>query len=664
VYLPAAREDEEQVALDTLATLNTWLAGFFACAALHYAIHWWNSRQERALIVFSIQCLIYTAFCLMIVEFFRAKTIPDTQAALDRFVTVGVIVHALSLQLYAHLGARRDALLRGVIAGSLALFALLNQWVPLRGTVVELQTLELPGGVTSVIPIRTAPGLPLALAYVLIVAVYCYGFWIAYAIWKRDRTSGLLVAGASAAILVGTALAILIDFAHVRAPYAGAWPHAIFVIFMTLFLSREYSARGAELRAHREKLEELVAIRTRELNEAKLAAERANQAKSRFLAHISHEIRTPLHIIHAHAQTLDRDSTLGPAQRSKVGIICSSGKHLQALISDVLDMSKIEAGRPELVEGPFDPWATLLDVERMFSADAASKGVVITLQRDSELPPRLLGDGAKVEQILINLVSNALKFTQRGAIRLRVSSSVRANGSVLLQIVVADTGIGMSLEDVARIFEPFEQLDAGKRAGGTGLGLAISLAHARLMGGDLGVESAPGAGSTFTFTIVAAPVVEAASPEGEPVAIAEPDPARRKVLIVDDVALNRDLLAEFLSGHGFQARTAADGADAVSIHAEWRPDLVLIDLRMQGMGGLEAIREMRRTPSGAAIGALSASALDEDERSALALGANFFMRKPYDYTDLLDQIRRVLAPASGVTPFAGGDAPLPARGGD
>ena len=409
----------------------------------------------------------------------------------------------------------------------------------------------------------------------------------------------------------------------------------------------------SELHAHRERLEELVATRTRELNEAKEEAERANQAKSRFLAHISHEIGTPLHIMLAHTQILDRDPALGAAQRAKIGIVGSSGRHLQALINDVLEMSKIEVGHPELAESPFDPWATLVDIERMFAWDAAAKGIELVIECTAKLPPWLLGDQAKVKQILINLTSNALKFTKQGSIRLQASASPLANGSVRVQLVVADTGIGIAPAEAARIFQPFEQLEAGKRAGGTGLGLAISLAHARLMGGDLSLESTPGAGSTFTLTYVA----KRAEPEEIPVAAGEtarvePGTAAGKALIVDDVALNRDLLSELLSGSGFETRTAADGADAVAIHAEWQPDLVLIDLRMHGMGGLEAIRRMRDADSRVAIGALSASALDEDERVAGAFGADFFLRKPFDYCELLDRISRVLA-TSASTPAHG-----------
>jgi PAS domain S-box-containing protein len=743
-----------------MSSVNMWLAGVFACAALHYAIHWWGSREERALLAFSIQCAGYTGYFLAISAYFGATTIPECQAALDRFVTFGVLIHAAYLHLYAYLGARRDHAFRTLGTVVLLVLAVLHQWEPLRGTVLELQTVQLPGGTSGVVPLRTPPGAALAVLYLTILLNNVYGLFVARLIWTRDRTGALLVGGASAAVLVGTALGFLIDFAHLQAPYLGAWPHAIFLLGMTIFLSREYAARGArvaaterqfeaafehapigkaqlaldgrfievnralcrilgwtseelcarrlgdvthredgvepelqrllaapayivekrflrkdgesvwallavsvvpddhgrpvrfiaqmqdvtELRAHRETLEDLVATRTRELNEAKEEAEQANQAKSQFLAHISHELGTPLHVMLAHAQILDRDPALGSAQRAKIGIVSSSGRQLQTLINDVLEMSKIEAGRRELVESPFDPWATLVEIERMFAVDAAAKHIGLTIERAPALPPWLLGDDAKVRQVLINLTSNALKFTTRGSIRLKASASPRADGSVLVQLVVADTGIGIAPGEAARIFQPFEQLEAGKRAGGTGLGLAISLAHARLMGGDLSVKSTPGVGSTFTLTYVAKRV----APEEMPVTIGElarvePGTTRCKVLIVDDVALNRDLLAEFLSGSGFETRTAADGADAVSIHTDWHPDVVLIDLRMHGMDGVEAIRHMRDTDSRAVIGALSASALEEDERVARAFGADFFMRKPFDYGELLDRISRVLA---------------------
>jgi PAS domain S-box-containing protein len=714
------------------------------------------------LLVFSIQCAMYAVFCMAFAAYLRATTVSDVQATHDRFYTIGVLIHALLLQLFAYLGARRDRIFRALVTAPLVFLAVLNLWMPIRGIVVELQTIRMPGGATSLLPIRTPPSATLALVYVAMLLIQGYGFFIARGIWKRDRAGAVLVAGAATSILFGVAVAILIDFAKLRVPYVGAAPHVFLVVCVTLFLSREYAARGArvsaaqrkfqaafehspigiallgpdgrfqevnlalgpilgctaaelcvrtlsdvthpdevpepqlrrlgevpayfvekrllrkdgepvwallavsvvpnergqpaqiiaqvqdvtELRAHRERLEQLVATRTRELETTKNEAERANQAKSEFLAHVSHEIRSPLHVILAYAQSLARDPELGEAQRSKVDIVSSSGKHLQTLIEDVLDMSKIEAGHQELANLPFDPWATLVEVHRMFAAEAASKNIELELQRRSEPPAALLGDGAKVKQVLINLTSNALKFTQRGSIRIQASWSELSSGAIFGEVVVADTGVGISAQDAGRIFQPFEQLEAGKQAGGTGLGLAISQAQARLMGGDLSVVSTPGAGSTFTFTYVAAGVAKATpSTTTSTRARVASGAARRKVLIVDDLALNRDILTAFLSDIGFETRTAPDGASALALHAAWQPDLVLIDLRMSGMGGLEAIRRMRAAGSSTAIGALSASALPEDAQLASAFGADFFLTKPFEQSELQDRISRVLADA-------------------
>jgi PAS domain S-box-containing protein len=607
--------------LDTLTSVNAFLAGFFACAAIYSAIYWWHSRTERVLLVFASQCVVYTAFCVAITSFFRARTIPESQAALGTFVTIGVVAHMLVLQFYADLAHRRDDAYRGVVGGLLGFLAVLNQWAPLRGTVVELRAIQLPGRDTVLLAIRTPPGISLALLYLAVLGVQGYGLFVARALGKRDRAGGMLVALGAAANLVGAGIGFLVDFAKVRAPYAGAWPHLIFVVTAALLLAREYSARGShviaaqrqfeaafehasigkailapdgrflrvnralcrilgcdaeelcarwladvthrddggsdetefrrlrhvpaytiekrlvrkdgepvwaslavsvvpddhrrasriiaqvhdmtELRGHRERLEELVATRTRELGEAKDEAERANRAKSQFLAHMSHEIRNPLHVILMCAENLECDRTLSEVQAKQIGIVHRSGQHLLALINDLLDMSKLEAGRSELIEERFDPWATLDEVEGMFAAQAQAKAVDLIVECVPELPRSLLGDGAKVRQILVNLASNALKFTARGSIRFRASSNVLADGAVLAKIVVVDTGIGIAPKDAARLFQPFEQLEAGKRAGGTGLGLAISLAYARLMGGDLTVETAPDRGSTFTFTFVA-----------------------------------------------------------------------------------------------------------------------------------------------------------------
>ena len=344
------------------------------------------------------------------------------------------------------------------------------------------------------------------------------------------------------------------------------------------------------------------------------------------------------------ARILERDRSLGAAQRKMIDTLQKSGRHLATLVNNALEMSTIEAGRLTLVEDPFDVGATLDEVAQMFAAQAASSGTELRFEPTLELPRSLLGDGGKVKQILINLVSNAVKFTRQGSIRITATWSAVAEAATLVKIVVADTGIGIAEQDLARMFQPFEQLDGGAKAGGTGLGLAISLAYARLMDGDLRAESAPGAGSRFTFTFVAKRVgpVRARESSGPPAAI-ESVAKRWRVLIVDDMDVNRDVVGELLAGNAFETRTAADGPAALSIHSEWRPDVVLMDLRMPGMNGIEVIRRLREIGSTAVIGALTAGAFGDDDREALRAGADFFMRKPFDDWELLDGLERVLA---------------------
>jgi signal transduction histidine kinase/CheY-like chemotaxis protein len=521
--------------------------------------------------------------------------------------------HAISLQVYAHLGQRRDRAFRVVVTGLLVFLSVLNQWASLRGTVLALEPLP-AGGALRFVAIRTPPGASLAVLYLAVLAVQGYGLVTARTIWRRDRTGAVLVAVASTANLAAATIAILVDFAHVKAPYTGAWPMAIFVLCVSLFLARTYAARGVELRV-----------------------------KSQFLASVSHEIRNPLHIILGYAQILDRDATLADVHRKKIKIVRRSGQHLLTLFNDVLEMSKIDAGRQELVEDSFDLWTTLDEVQRMFADEAAAKGIALSVERAPGLPRALWGDGAKVRQILINLASNALKFTSKGSIRLQASAAARADGAVTVELVVSDTGIGISAQDAARVFRPFEQLSAGKRAGGTGLGLAISLAHARLMGGDLVVESAPGVGSAFTVTFVAKlSDAEARLSTTRESIESLPGLRRCKVLVVDDLAVNRDVLSELFSAPGFETRTAEDGEAAVAIHGEWRPDLVLVDLRMPGMSGLEVIRRIKAVGAGTGIGALTASTVADDEGAALAAGADFFIRKPYNQRELLERISAVL----------------------
>ncbi len=398
-----------------------------------------------------------------------------------------------------------------------------------------------------------------------------------------------------------------------------------------------------ELRSHLGRLEELVETRTLELQAAKDEAERANRAKSTFLATMSHEIRTPMNAVLGYAQLLKRDRSLGLDQHAKVDVILGSGDHLLTLLNNVLDMSKIEAGRAELDIAPFNLPALLNGLHSMFLGLARDKGIELTCDMPSDLPRVVEGDVGKIRQILINLLGNALKFTLRGRVGMQVAFAGDAPGRSAFRIVVSDTGPGIELADHGRIFGVFEQSGEGSRAGGAGLGLAICRELARLMGGDLTVRSVVGVGSEFAFSFSASlakdpqPLLEARIP----VRLA---PAQRspRVLVADDVGANRDLMSELLEPMGFQVRLVMTGEDALAADAQWHPDLVIMDAQMPGIGGMEAIRRLRARGFAGSIILLTASGFGELRTEGSAAGADLVLFRPLKDTDLLEQISRLL----------------------
>jgi PAS domain S-box-containing protein len=378
-----------------------------------------------------------------------------------------------------------------------------------------------------------------------------------------------------------------------------------------------------------------------ELLRARDAAEAASKAKSAFLANMSHEIRTPLNAVLGYAQLVARDESLSPVTRRNVEVINRSGEHLLALLNDVLEISKIEAGRSTLDPVTFELPSLLRDLEALFVLRARGKGLSFEVRADPGLPRFLTADEGKVRQVLVNLLGNAVKFTAQGSVSLRISGE-RDGEALRIRAEVADTGAGIGAEELGRLFQEFEQTASGRLAqSGTGLGLAISRAHARLMGGDVSVASERGQGSRFTFSFPAR-VAEGGACSAEArrvVGLTGAGPAPR-LLVADDQETNRDWLRQVLEAVGFEVREAADGREALAACAGDWPDLVLMDLRMPVMDGTEATRALRAAPDRRRVPilALTASAVGEERDAILAAGADAILRKPIPEPELLRAI--------------------------
>jgi len=407
--------------------------------------------------------------------------------------------------------------------------------------------------------------------------------------------------------------------------------------------------RGMELQNHRDHLEELVRERTNELQTAKERAEVASQAKSDFLARMSHELRTPLNAIMGYAQIMKMDRTLTERQYGILGTIHGSGEHLLTLIVDILDLSQIEAGKTALQSTSVNPRALTAMLDDIIRIKAAEKQLTFLAECDDALPPALMVDEKRLRQVLLNLLSNAVKFTHSGVVRLslKVLSQEAPNSQVRVRFEVQDSGVGIRAEDQLRVFEPFEQAgDARSRAAGTGLGLAISRQLVRLMGSELHLKSQVGAGSLFWFELLLAPAEIAQRTASQlPSSVIGYEGPRRRILVVDDVTANREMLVELLRPLGFETDEAIDGQDALDKVRDTSPDLILMDLSMPVMDGLEASRRIREsaTHRDLPIIALSANASSADRVEALAAGANLFMSKPFESMTLLHNIGSCLS---------------------
>ncbi|MDR3415818.1 MAG: ATP-binding protein [Nevskia sp.] len=416
-------------------------------------------------------------------------------------------------------------------------------------------------------------------------------------------------------------------------------PAAVVLGTLLLHEKRRYEAE----RALRESEARLV-HQAADLAVARDAAETASRAKSAFLANMSHELRTPLNAILGYAQLLGRDASLGERQAKAARVIQQSGEHLLMLITDVLDLSKIEAGKLELSPAAIglEPFlAGILDIVRV---RAEAKDLACAFTPAADLPRLVRADERRLRQVLLNLLGNAVKFTERGGVELRVSVVSRGAAEARLRFEVEDTGIGIAAAELRSIFDPFEQAGEPRhRSGGTGLGLSISRELVHVMNGEIGVESEPGRGSCFWFELTL-PLEETAPVAPMRSRFVGYRGPRRKILVVDDVAANRAVLADALGAVGFQVCEAADGREGVEQAKATRPDLILMDIRMPVMDGAAATHQIRQHPGlqYTPVLGLSAGADAEDVSVSLAAGASAVLEKPIDVDRLLLEVGRLL----------------------
>lgn len=377
--------------------------------------------------------------------------------------------------------------------------------------------------------------------------------------------------------------------------------------------------------------------RNRELQQAIQAADQANRAKSEFLATMSHELRTPLNGILGYVQILSKDRDLNSKQQQGLSIIQHSGEHLLTLINDILDISKIEAKRMELSLSPFSLIDMLDSISGIIQIRAEQKNLSFRYEALSELPPAVYGDEVRLRQVLLNLLGNAVKFTDHGGVLLKVGYHEEK-----IRFQVEDTGIGISQEALRVIFQPFRQGNKQSRATlveGTGLGLAISNQLVNLMGGRLQVKSQVGEGSIFWFELVLPGVQDwAGTPKIEERSVVGYRGISRRILVVDDRWENRSVLTNMLVPLGFDVQEAIDGEDCLKKVAGFHPDAILMDLRMPILDGLETIRRLRTMPSGKnlVIIAVSASAFEYNRGESFSAGSDDFLAKPFRFGKLLD----------------------------
>jgi len=625
----------------------------------HLLIGLRSSPRDWLNLSFASVSLLFGIFStILFVQYYAFDTGSlDFYVFTDRWgIAITYLAYASLFWFFAMYTGARRGLIFWLIVGMYILISVLCFVLPYPWVYTDIK-------LTSAFPpdIVVAPWYSVEQVLTFLALTFYPGYYAVQQYRRGEKKQAQILSLALAVFLVTLLWDYGIEYGLINTVLMAQYGFVAFIVLMSLNLSGRVVNAEKEVRRLNIGLEDLVDERTAELStanqslletnkalqEAKETAEIANRAKSVFLANMSHELRTPLNAILGFTQIMQHDRDFPSRQKSNLDIIAESGGHLLDLINDILEMSKIEAGRITLNVGDFDLYHTLERLKNTLQVNADSKELDLEFTHKDDVPRYIRTDEGKLRQVLLNVLGNAIKFTEMGSVSLSVSYESVESSRGILKFSVEDTGIGIAPDEMDLVFDPFSQSESGQKNGeGTGLGLAISQQFVRLMGGEISVKSQFGEGSTFSFDI-AVEVVEPVKPDAKKpakfvVGLAPNQPTYR-ILVVDDSHENRALMEQMLSKVGFEVRTVNDGQAAIDCFQSWQPDLIWMDIRMPGMDGIQVTQQIKDSDGPETIIiAVTASVSDEDRVGVLEAGCDDFVRKPFTEQEIFNMMAKHL----------------------